>query len=347
MNFLAKLEKKIGRYALPNLALYLIVCYAFGYIIQLINPQFIHYLSLNPFYIMRGQVWRIISWILIPPGSSNIFFVAIMCLFYWSIGASLERTWGAFYFNVYIFGGILITVISSFVLAGVMCIGVDFDALSTTAVSSYFGLESNNPIGILAYIYEELYPVFRIAFSTEYINLSIFLAYALTYPDMQVLLMFIIPIKVKWLGIAYGALIIYDIIANIVNGTWFVSVAIVASLLNFGIFFLLTLKNKPHRSASQKKQSKAFFKATKNASQPGKQAVHMNHGGTYGGTTSFGNSGAAGADGNAISRHKCAICGRTELTSPDLEFRFCSKCEGRYEYCQYHLFTHEHVHKNQ
>ena len=44
-----------------------------------------------------------------------------------------------------------------------------------------------------------------------------------------------------------------------------------------------------------------------------------------------------------VTRHKCAICGRTELDDPNLEFRFCSKCNGNYEYCQDHLFTHEHV----
>ena len=49
-----------------------------------------------------------------------------------------------------------------------------------------------------------------------------------------------------------------------------------------------------------------------------------------------------GANGQ-ITKHKCAICGRTELDDPNLEFRFCSKCNGNYEYCQYHLFTHEHV----
>ena len=46
-----------------------------------------------------------------------------------------------------------------------------------------------------------------------------------------------------------------------------------------------------------------------------------------------------------MPRHKCAICGRTEKDDPDLEFRYCSKCEGNYEYCQDHLFTHEHVGK--
>lgn len=47
--------------------------------------------------------------------------------------------------------------------------------------------------------------------------------------------------------------------------------------------------------------------------------------------------------GSGIARHKCAICGRTELTNPELQFRYCSKCVGNREYCQDHLFTHQHV----
>ena len=44
-----------------------------------------------------------------------------------------------------------------------------------------------------------------------------------------------------------------------------------------------------------------------------------------------------------VTRHRCAVCGRTELDHPELEFRFCSKCNGNYEYCQDHLFSHRHV----
>ena len=50
--------------------------------------------------------------------------------------------------------------------------------------------------------------------------------------------------------------------------------------------------------------------------------------------------------GSGITRHKCAVCGRTEVTNPELEFRYCSKCEGNFEYCQDHLFTHQHIHRS-
>lgn len=94
-NFSSKFERKFGKYAIPNISLYLIICYAVGYLIARINPLFLNYLTLDPFEIFfHGQVWRLITWILIPPSLSNFFFTAIMLVFYYSIGTQLERTWG-------------------------------------------------------------------------------------------------------------------------------------------------------------------------------------------------------------------------------------------------------------
>ena len=42
------------------------------------------------------------------------------------------------------------------------------------------------------------------------------------------------------------------------------------------------------------------------------------------------------------TKHKCAICGRTEKDGDNLVFRYCSKCNGNYEFCQEHLYTHKH-----
>lgn len=306
MGFLEKMERKLGKYAISNLSLYLILCYAVGYVIQLISSDFVHYLTLNPFAIMRGQVWRIITWILIPPSESNIFFVLLMLYFYYSIGTSLERTWGTFYYNVYMIGGILFTVVASFCLAGYLSWYMEREVRDLSMVIEYLGY-GGNKIAFFADHFEYKDPVFYACFSTYYINMSIFLAYAATYPEMQVLLMFIIPIKVKYLGIIYGIMIVI----SMMQGGVVLAFSIGASLLNFVIFFLMTRRHKPHRSPKQIKRQMEYRRAAK---QP-----------------------------SGITRHKCAICGRTEQDDPTLEFRFCSKCEGNYEYCQYHLFTHEHV----
>lgn len=276
MNWLNKLERKFGRYAIHNLTLYLIGGYIIGFGVYMFVPNLLNLLTLEPAYILHGQIWRIISWVLIPP-SGNIFTTVIMMLFYYSLGTALERTWGAFRYNVYIFSGILFTVIGAFLLY--LIVGVD-------------------AVG---------YGVF---FSTYYINMSIFLAFAVSYPDMEVLLYFILPIKMKWMALVYAALTIYDL----VRGNLFTQIAIIASLLNFIVFFLSSRNVKPYMPKEQMRKRK--FKQEQ-------ERPHM----TY----------AGGA------RHRCAVCGRTELDDPNLEFRFCSKCNGNYEYCQDHLFTHEHV----
>ena len=102
-NFIDKMERKWGKYAIQNLSLYLIICYAFGYIIQMVNASFFNYLTLEPALVLQGQIWRLLTWIVVPPASSNILFTLLMLYFYYSIGNNMERVWGTYRFNVYIF----------------------------------------------------------------------------------------------------------------------------------------------------------------------------------------------------------------------------------------------------
>lgn len=275
MKFLNKMERKFGRYAISNLTLYIIMTYAAGYILTLIAPETLYYyMTLEPALILKGQVWRLVSWLLIPPGKIDIFTL-LMLLFYYSIGKTLERTWGAFRYNVYVFSGILMSIAGAFLL--------------------YFIVGGH---GIL---------LGGRLFSTYYISMSLMLAFAATYPNMQVWLMGIIPLKMKWLGILDAIYLLADII---ISG-WVVRVAIICSLLNFIIFFFAT-RNMSRYNPKEIQRRQNF-----------KKAVHKSQ--------------------INITKHKCAICGRTEEDGEHLEFRFCSKCNGNYEYCQDHLFTHTHV----
>ncbi|NLL80287.1 MAG: rhomboid family intramembrane serine protease [Clostridiales bacterium] len=289
-NWINKLERKWGKYALQNLSLYLLICYAFGYLISMVNPSFISYLTLNPYMILHGQVWRLVTWILVPPYSFDLL-VIITLLFYYSIGTTLERTWGTFRYNLYLFSGMLFTILGSFIVMGFLYV-VDAQAISMVGADVYFSTQFMGK-------------VFH-AFSTYYVNMSIFLAFAVTFPDVQVLLMFIIPVRMKWMGIAYGAWLVLQVI----SGNFVIRVVIAASLLNFVVFFLST-RNMMRVSPKQIKRRQDFKREVRQAT--------------------------------GVTKHKCAICGRTEKDDPTLEFRFCSKCEGNYEYCQEHLFTHEHV----
>ncbi len=282
MKFLNKMERRFGRYAINNLTAIIIGLYAAGYILTLIAPNIMSYLTLEPYYILRGQVWRVVTWLIVPPSSLNVFTI-IMLFFYFSIGRTLENTWGKFRYNVYILGGILFTIIGAFLLYGI-------------------------------YALQGSHYTFGLLFNTYYVNMSIFLAFALTYPDMQVLLYFIIPIKMKWMGMLYGVMLIVEFFSS----NWAGRAAILASLLNFIIFFLLTrdYKRTMGRVNPQEIRRRQTY-------QKEVKKVTPKHG---------------------TSIHKCAVCGRTEKDGDDLVFRYCSKCAGDYEYCQDHLFNH--VHKN-
>lgn len=294
-----KLERKFGKYAVKNLPKILIFCYILGYLIQLVEKingldgVISYFICLNPERIIHGQVWRLFTWILIPPSRFD-FFTIIMLLFYYSISKTLESVWGTFRFNVYLFSGMLFTVIGSFVLMGLFMLN--------PGLMRYTGVLSSEMM--LAGVYY---------FSTYYVNMSIFLAFACTFPDNRVLLMFLIPIKMKWLGIAYGAILVYEAIA----GGPYMLVTIVASLLNFIVFFFLYRKNNGHGVKARFEQAKRY--------------------------RNFENEINRARESTTISKHRCAICGRTELDNPDLQFRFCSKCNGNYEYCSDHLFSHTHV----
>lgn len=285
---MSSFERKFGKYAIKNLSFVLVLCYAVGYLLEMINRSLILYLTLDPYAILHGQIWRLFTWILIPPESGNIFFTLIMLYFYCSIGTTLERTWGTYRYNVYLFQGMIFTIAGSFLLMGFNYL---FHGDLVAAVGPDYFLASS------------LY------FSTYYINMSIFLAFAATFPDVQVLLMFIIPVKVKWLGVIYGVMLVFSFLQTTVDGKF----AIAASLLNFVVFFI-TSRNMMHLNPKQIHRRQEFKRDVKRST--------------------------------GITRHKCAICGRTEVDSPNLQFRFCSKCDGNYEYCEEHLYTHTHVQRH-
>lgn len=75
MNWLNKLERKFGRYAVPNLIVYLIGAYSVGFVLNMVAPNILGFLNFQPYYILHGQIWRLITWILMPTDSNIIFSV--------------------------------------------------------------------------------------------------------------------------------------------------------------------------------------------------------------------------------------------------------------------------------
>ncbi len=297
---------------------YVIACYIIGYVIYYVQPSFLNWLTLEPYMIFHyAQVWRLVSWVLMPPSSSNIIFVLIMLILYYQLGTALERTWGAFRFNCYIFGGMIFSVVSALVTYGVYLLVYGSNAMV------FFGG----------------------SYSTTYINMSIFLAFAVAFPDQKIMLYFFIPIKMKWMGLVYAALMVYEFVTA---GSLPGRIAIAASLANFLIYFLAT-RNFRRFSPSQVRRRREFRRSA--GGTPGRASAQRTARNASQRTARNASRGAGGGGGanRTYSRqgngpiHKCAICGRTELDDPNLTFRYCSKCNGDYEYCQDHLFTHEHI----
>ena len=224
---------------------YICVLYIIGLFINIASPQvYYYYLSLNPYRILHGEVWRLVTFLIQSP-NSNVIFLFLLCIFI----ICLDRHWsafGAFRFNLYYFAGVLFTIIGSF--------------------AAYF---------MTGQVY---------LMDTYYINMSLFLAFAFVFPDMEMLLMFLIPIKIKWLAYLDIALFVYEMVVGNI-GT---KISIAMALLNFVIFFFGFMRKRV--SPAQMHRRAAYKKAVK----------------------------------KMPSRHRCAVCGRTEETNPELEFRFCS-----------------------
>lgn len=282
MNFLTKLERKYGKFAIPNLTMILIGAFILGYVITIIQPGALYVINLNPPLIMKGEVWRLVTWIIMPPRSLSVFIILTL-MFYSFVGRTLENNWGDFCYTLYVISGILFTDI------GVVGSYLFLKMTGQTMVAEVFALYSNT--------------------STYYLCMSLFLAFAFMFPDVEMLMYFIIPIKVKWLGYLDIAYLLYSILIHGMAEDYAGMVSVIMSVLNFIVFYFLT-KGRKAMSPAHRKRKKAYKREVR--------------------------------ESTILTRHKCAICGQTEEDNPMLEFRYCSRCKGNYEYCDRHLFTHEH-----
>ena len=153
--------------------------------------------------------------------------------------------------------------------------------------------------------------------SVTYLNLSLFLGYATLYPDAQFLLMFIIPIKARFFALFDLLLVVLDLILYPFPYNLFPVIALANYFLFFGKDVLnilpLSWRSKLRRSTNRTPKA-APIPFTKSAAQ-----ARPNY------------------------THKCTVCGRTDVSDPELEFRYCSRCNGYYCYCQDHISNHAHI----
>lgn len=208
---------------LPHLIYYITIAYILGAVIGLINPTFYeNYLSLNYGEIFHGQIWRLITWIFYPKSLNgiNLLFFGIEIFFYYFTGIKSEEIIGTKKFNIYYLIGFLSNLIAGLIIY--LIFGISY------------------PIGI------------------EYLNQSLFFLYAILYAENTILFMFIIPLKVKWLGIIYALFIGWNVIKYFMMGGIGIALGI-AILVTFSnvIWFLLT-KNKTNNIISFKTVKKIY-----------------------------------------------------------------------------------------
>ncbi len=297
-----KLCKKWERHAIEGFMKYIVILYAAGFIVGIINPYFyVEWLMLDIDKVLHGQVWRLITFIIQPMDRSSFLMEAIMLFVYYSIGTSIEKLRGAARFNLFYFNGVIINIVCQIIIY--------------VGTYLYFGVGLSYPV------------------SLTYFNNTLFLSLALMLPNMTFLFMFFIPVKAKYFVIVYAVTFGYEIYLGFASSV--LAGLCVLLLVAAAIFNMLLFYRPWGGSLSQRRRRKEFEKALNSRMQyrpTGNAGVGDR--GTYNNVTNF--------PGN-ITRHKCAVCGRTERDGDNLEFRFCSKCNGNYEYCMEHLNNHTHI----
>lgn len=265
---LERLERKLRRFALPNVTLGLIVAQLVLYVVTIgptlsrpdapLSPL-LERVQLVPAKVLEGEVWRVVTFLAVPPLSHPVWAIFFWYLF-WLMGTALERYWGAFRYNVYLLVGWAATVAVSFLVP---------DSPSSNA----------------------------------FLQGSVFLAFAFLNPDFELYIFFVLPVKIKWLALltwlGYAFTILF--------GPWLWKLLVVASVSNFLLFFGAEIRDRM-RYARRRMAAQAEAAARKEE-----------------------------------AFHRCTVCGITDRTHPDMDFRYCTECKGSHGYCTAHIRDHPHV----
>ena len=289
LNLLKKWNDRIDRwcamhpsFGIPNLMLYIVGGTVIVYLLTMFSSSAATaFLWLDAYKVLRGEIWRIFTFVFVPT-SSNPFFLLISLYFYYFIGSTLERNWGTGRFTIYYISGVALTVIA--------------------AIMGQLLLGGGTVLG-----------------GTSYVNMSMFFAFAMLYPEMQVLLFYIIPIKVKWLAYADAALFGFGVVTSLLAGNIVQAMMPLVALLNFFVFFSpyfhQRMERERYRNSPQARQYRRNAEeARRHTAQQAQRGYH----------------------------HKCSVCGKNDAEYPDLQFRYCSRCAGYHCYCTDHIFNHVH-----
>lgn len=262
MTWMHRLERRFGWIALPNVTLYLMLGQILVYGLMAINYVDYVDLALVPALVLRGEVWRLVTFIFLPPLVMHPIFMAFAWYLFYLMGTALEDQWGTFRYNLFLWIGFLATMAASFAVPG------------SVATNGFL-------LG------------------------SVFLAFAFLNPNFELMLFLLLPVKIKWLALIMW--VVYGF--TLLTGSWGERVMVAASVANFCVFFGRDIV---HNIKAARRRAGFEAQREAEANEP---------------------------------FHRCQVCGITDKTHPEMQFRYCSSCDGEYAYCEEHIRNHEHVKK--
>ena len=301
---------------IPNLMLFIAIGNLIVYFFSRYEDglQLYNWFCFDASLILKGQVWRLFTYIFTfgyeySTGVLGFFLMLIALYFYYWLGKMLENSWGTLRFNLFYLSGVLM---------------MDVAALAVRLIFPRITIS--------------------IPVTVTYLNLSMFLAVATLAPDQRVLLMYFIPVKMKWLALVDLGLTLYEVANGIYIaviywakynsayiGIFWLCVALfpLIALLNYFLFLGKNVRNllpwNWQRSRASRRASREFRSKVNAEPNPDWAKNYRS------------------STGERPYRHKCTVCGRTDTDYPNLEFRYCSKCAGYRCYCIDHINNHVHI----
>jgi len=160
MKLLDRLERRFGRFAVPNLALLIVMGQGLVFLMSMLSADQAaadvkQDWQLKGSEVLGGEWWRLLTFVFVPPGDEILVLFALYLFLI--MGGALERQWGAFRFNVYLMLGWVASLAAAFI------------APAEAATVGYLGS-------------------------------SVFLAFAWLFPDFRLYLMFVFPVPIKYLA---------------------------------------------------------------------------------------------------------------------------------------------------
>ncbi len=270
-------HRKVG---IPNLMLWVAIGSAIVYIMSLFNQTYFlyYFLQFDRAAILRGEVWRLFTYIFTyNAGHPILTLISLFC--FYSIGRSMENVWGTLRFNLYYLSGMILMDAFCMIFGG----------------------------------YADIF----------YLNLSLLLGFSTLYPDAQFRLFFIIPVKAWILALIDLGITVYQVVYLAVLTHSIYCLFPLVAILNYFLFFGSDVKY-VFPMSWRRFFGKIFGKKAKAQTPPPKTIPFT-------------------PKQKVDFHHKCTVCGRNDVSNPELEFRYCSRCNGYHCYCEDHISNHTHI----